>query len=118
MPISDRRKWKVNRSADETKKIMIDKLKQKKAEIKEASSRMIEATMGSALKTRLIGGLIVSKETLPIKVTLLMNDVAGETEIDATIEDNLGPGIRTGMVGRYMEYIQSLFDELAKALQE
>jgi len=118
MPISDTRKWKVNRSADEIKKIMIDELKQKKAEIKEASSGKIVATMGSALKTRLIGGLIVSKETLPVKITLLMNEGAGETEIDATIEDNLGPGIRTGMVGRYMEYIQSLFDELAKALQE
>lgn len=118
MPISDTRKWKVNRSADEIKKIIVNKLTQKKAEIKEASSRMIEATMGSALKTRLIGGLLVSKETLPVKITLLMNEVAGETEIDATIQDNLGLGIKTGIVGRYMEYIQSLFDELAKALQE
>ena len=118
MPISDRRKWKVNRSPDEILKIVVNKLAQKKAKLIEATSRRIEATMGSGLKTRVIGGLLVSKKTLPVKITLLMNEVAGETEIDATIEDNLGFGIKTGMVGRYREYMQSLFDELAKALQE
>jgi len=117
MPISDKRKWKINRSADEIQKILIDKLKQKKAEIKVVTPKMIGATLGSGLKTRLIGGLLVSKETLPVKVILLMTEVAGGTEIDATIEDNLGFGLRTGMVGRYNDYIQSLFDELAGALQ-
>lgn len=117
MPISDSRKWKVNRSTDEVLKLIVDKLAQKKAKLKEATPRRIEATMGSGLKTRLIGGLFVSKETLPVKITLLMNEVAGETEIDATIQDNLGFGIKTGMVGRYKEYIQSLLDEIARALQ-
>lgn len=117
MPISDSRKWKVNRPTDEVLKIVIDKLEQKKAKLKEATSRRIEATIGSRLKTRLIGGLLVSKDTLPVKITLLMNEVAGETEIDATIQDNLGPAVKTGMVGRYKEHIQSLFDEIARALQ-
>lgn len=118
MPISDRCKWKVNRSADEIQKILINKLKQNKADIKVATSKMIEATMGSGLETRIIGGLFVRKKTLPVKIILLMNEVAGETEIDATIEDNLGFGLRTGMVGRYRGHIQSLFDELARVLQE
>ena len=118
MPISDRRKWKTGKSPEEILKIIVDKLAQKKAKLIEASSRRIEATMASGLKTRVIGGLLVSKETLPVKITLSMNEVAGETEIDATIEDNLGFGLKTGMAGRYREYMQSLFDELAKALQE
>lgn len=117
MPVSDSRKWKVNSSADEVLKIVVNKLAQKKAKLKETTPRRIEATMGSGLKTRFMGGLIVSKETLPVKIILLMDEVAGETEIDATIQDNLGFGIKMGMAGKYNEYIQNLFDELARALQ-
>jgi carbon monoxide dehydrogenase subunit G len=117
MTISDSRKWKVNRPPDEVLKLLTNMLTQKKAQLRDASSRRIEATMGSGLKTRLIGGLLVSKETLPVKITILLNEVGAETEIDATIQDNLGFGIKTGMVGRYREYIQSLFNELSRALQ-
>jgi len=46
-----------------------------------------------------------------------MNEGHGETEIDATIQDNLGFGLKTGMVGKYGKYIQSLFDELTRTLQ-
>jgi hypothetical protein len=46
-----------------------------------------------------------------------MNEAAGETEIYATIQDNLGFGLRTGIAGKYKEYIQILFDELARTLQ-
>jgi hypothetical protein len=117
LPISDSRKWKLNRSADEILKAVTGKLSEKKATIVEANSRRIEATMGSGLKTRFIGGLFVSKETLPVKLILLMNESGGETDVDATIQDNLGFGLKTGMVDEYKEYIQSLFDELARALQ-
>lgn len=117
MPISDHRKWKVGMSSEEILEILTNKLAQKKAKLIEATPRRIEATMGSGLKTRLIGGLLVSKETLPIKMTFSMDEMKGETEIDATIQDNLGFGIKTGMVGKYREYIQSLFDELARTLQ-
>lgn len=116
MPISDNRKWKVERPGDEVLKIVLDKLAQKKAKLVEATSRRIEATMGSGLKTRLIGGMLVSKETLPVRVILLMSQVDEKTEVDVTIQDNLGFGFRTGMVGKYREYIRSLFYELSKAL--
>jgi hypothetical protein len=117
MPISDERKWKINRSPDEILKIVTNKLKQKKAKLIAATPKTIVATMGSGLKTRFFGGLLVSKGTLPVKITLVMNEVAGETEICATIQDNLGFGLKTGMVGKYKEYIQILFDELARTLQ-
>lgn len=117
MTISDSRKWKVNRSPDDVLKLVTNMLAQKKAKLLETSSRRIEATMGSGLKTRFIGGLLVSRNTLPVKITLLMNEVGGETEVNATIQDNLGFGIKTGMVGKYKQYIQSLFNELSRALQ-
>ena len=117
MPISDTRKWKVKKPADEVLKIVSGKLAEKKATMLEASPRRIEATMGSEAKTRVLGGIFVSKETLPVKVTMQINETAGESEIEATIQDNLGVGLRTGMAGKYKEYIQSLFNEMASALQ-
>jgi hypothetical protein len=117
MPISDTRKWKSKMSREEILRIVNGKLAEKKATILEADSRRIEAKIGSNLKTRFWGGAFVSKETLPVKITLQMNESAGESEIDATIQDDMGFGLRTGMVGKYREYIQSLFNELAAALQ-
>lgn len=117
MPISDTRKWKVKKPADEILKIVSAKLAEKKATLLEANSRRIEATIGSEAKTRFLGGIFVSKETLPVKITLQMNETAGESEVDATIQDNLGFGLKTGMGGKYKEYIQSLLNELASTLQ-
>ncbi|MGA3191419.1 MAG: hypothetical protein ABSD73_02770 [Candidatus Bathyarchaeia archaeon] len=117
MPISDTRKWKVNKPAEEVRKTVVNTLASKKATLLEASTTRIEAKIGSEAKTRFLGGIFVSKETLPVKMTMQINETGGESEINATIMDNLGVGLRTGMEGKYKEYIQSLFNELANALQ-
>jgi hypothetical protein len=52
-----------------------------------------------------------------VKITLQINESATETEADTTIQDNMGVGLRTGMVGRYKEYIQNLFNLLAAVLE-
>jgi hypothetical protein len=116
MLISETRKWKVDKPADEILKIVRVELLRKDATLLEADSRRIEAILGSEARTRLLGGFFVSKETLPVKLTLQMNESASGTEIDATIQDNFGPGIRTGMVGKYKEYIGNLFNLLAAVL--
>ena len=117
MPISDTRKWKINKSANEILSAVQNMLSAKKATFLETNDKRIEATLGSEGKTRVLGGMFVSKETLPVKITLVMNEFAGVTDIDATIVDNLGFGARTGMVGKYKDYIQSLFNEMASVLQ-
>ncbi len=109
--------WRVHKSADEVVKVVQNVLTAKKATFLEVNSRKIEATLGSESKTRVLGGMFVSKETLPVKVILLLNESAGVTEVDATISDNLGFGSRTGMVGKYKEDIQNLLNEIAAALQ-
>jgi hypothetical protein len=117
MPISDTRKWKVNKPANEILKIVNIELLRKNAKLLEANSKRIEATLGSEATTRFFGGFFVSKETLPVKITLYLNESATETEIDATIQDNFGFGLRTGMVGKYKEYIQNLLNWLAAVLE-
>ena len=46
-----------------------------------------------------------------------MNESTTETIVDATIEDRLGFGIRWGMVQKYMDYMQELFDWLSAILE-
>jgi hypothetical protein len=117
MPISEMRKWKTDKSADEISRIVTAKLAEKKARLLVSEQRRIEATMGSEAKTRFLGGAFVSKETLPVKMTVQVNEGAEGSEIDITIQDDLGFGLRTGMNAKYREYMQSLFGELAAALQ-
>jgi hypothetical protein len=116
MPISDRRKWKIGKSPEEILKIVTEFLVRKKAKLIEANPSRIEATMGSGLKTRFFGGMFVSEQTLPVKATLSMKKVAKETEVDATIEDNMGFGSRMGMERKYRDYIEDLLDDLEDVL--
>ena len=117
MPISDSRKWRVNKPANEILKLVKIELFRKNATLREANSKRIEATFGSETKTRLFGGIFVSEETLPVKITLQMNETAKETEIDATIQDNLGVGSRCGFRGKYRAYIDNLFNLLSTVLE-
>jgi hypothetical protein len=118
MPISDSRKWKVNKSADEILKILSVELPLRKdAKLLTANSKRIVATMGSMTKTRFVGGGFVPKEWYPVKIILQMNESTTETIVDATIEDRLGFGIRWGMVQKYMDYMQELFDWLSAILE-
>jgi hypothetical protein len=116
LPISDTRKWKINKPANEILEIVKIELYRKNATLIEANSKRIEATLGSETRTRLFGGALVSEETLPVKITLQMNESATETEIDATIQDNFGAGFRIGMRGKYREYINNLFNLLFAVL--
>lgn len=116
MPISETRKWKINKPANEILGIVKIELYRKNANLIEANSKRIEATLGSETRTRLLGGAFVSEETLPVKITLHMNESATETEIDATIQDNLGAGFRIGIKGKYREYINNLFNLLSAVL--
>ena len=116
MPISETRKWKVNKPANEILEIVKIELYRKNATLIDANLKRIEATLGSETRTRVFGGAFVSEETLPVKITLQMNESAKETEIDATIQDNLGTGFRIGMRSKYREYINNLFNLLSAVL--
>ena len=121
MPISDTRKWKVNKPPDDILKMVTDFLVQKKAKFGETATlpaKVIAATMGSGAKTRFFGGMFVSERTLPVKIVVLMNQVAEGTEVQATIQDNLGFGSRIGMERKYRDYIVDLLDDLEDLLQD
>ena len=116
MPISETRKWKVNKPANEILEIVKIELYRKNATLIDANLKRIEATLGSETRTRVFGGAFVPEETLPVKITLQMNESAAETEIDATIQDNLGAGSRIGMRSKYRKYIQNLLNLLSAVL--
>ena len=116
LPISKSRKWKVNKPANEILELVKIELYRKNATIVQANSKRIEANLGSETRTRMFGGALVSEETLPVKIILQMNESATETDIDATIQDNLGAGSRIGMRSKYREYIHNLFNLLSAVL--
>jgi hypothetical protein len=116
LPISESRKWKVNKSANEILELVKIELYRKNATLIEANSKRVEATLGSETRTRLFGGAFVSEDTLPVKITFQMNESATETEVEATIQDNLGAGFRIGMRDKYREYIHNLFNLLSAVL--
>ena len=116
MPIFDTRKYRINKPANEILEIVKIELYRKNATLIEANSKRIEATLGSETRTRVFGGALVSEETLPVKITMQMNESATETEIDATIQDNLGVGFWIGMSGKYKGYINNLFNLLSEVL--
>ena len=116
LPISKSRKWKVNKPANEILELVKIELYRKNATVIQANSKRIEANLGSETRTRMFGGALVSEETLPVKIILQMNESATETDIDATIQDNLGAGLRIGMRSKYREYINSLLNLLSAVL--
>jgi hypothetical protein len=116
LPISETSKWKVNKPANEILEIVKIELYRKNATLIEANPKRIEATLGSETRTRLFGGAFVSEETLPVKIILQMNESTTETEIGATIQDNLGAGFRVGMRSKYRKYIHNLFNLLSTVL--
>ena len=116
MPISNTRKYRTNKSANEILEMVKIELYRKNAKLIESNSKRIEATLGSETRTRLFGGALVSQETLPVKITLQMNELPTETEVDATIQDNLGAGFRIGMRSKYRDYIDNLFNLLSAVL--
>ena len=74
LPISESRKWKVDKSANEILELVKIELYRKNATLIEANSKRVEATLGSETRTRLFGGALVSEDTLPVKITLQMNE--------------------------------------------
>jgi len=111
----------VNKPPDDILRMVTDFLVQKKAKFVETPTlpvKVIVATIGSGAKTRFFGGMFVSEQTLPMKVMVLMNQVAEGTEVEATIQDNLGFGSRMGMERKYRDYIGHLLDDLENLLQD
>jgi hypothetical protein len=64
LPISDARKWKVNKPANETLRTVNIELLRKNATLLEASSKRIEVTLCSEARTRLFGGSSPKKRYL------------------------------------------------------
>jgi hypothetical protein len=117
-PISEKRTWKVNMPPDKVLRTVTDFLSQENAKLTVTSSNSIEATMGFCSKTRLLGGAFVSRSTLPVKVSLSINEKTSETtEMNVTVQDNMGFGSRIGIESKYRDYIEDLLDKLEDNLK-
>ncbi len=106
MAITETRRFNVDKSPEQVLKIVVDKMAQKQALFQEPTPQKMEFILGSGSKTRLLGGPFVSADTLPVKITFLMRG-HGSTEVEITIQDNLGFGSRLGLKGKFTKYFHS-----------
>jgi hypothetical protein len=77
----------------------------------------ISTILGSQLKTRLLGGMFLSNEMLPTKVSVEVQDGSGERRVFVTAEDCLGFGSTAGMISRYQIWCVQLSERVRDDLQ-
>ena len=116
MPISKTYKLKTQKSPVNLLKLVINKMSEKKATIVEVTPERIQIQLGSRFKAWLFGTALVSKTTLPVKITIFIREINKETELEIKFVDNIfliiDLGIRLGSVGKYYELFDSIMDEL------
>ncbi len=77
---------------------------------------LIVGVQGSALKTRLIGGIFLRASVLPKQITInLIGNSANAFQMNILWESTFDFGIMTGIKNKYVDYFKLLTEEL-KAL--
>jgi hypothetical protein len=81
-----------------------------------ASDGALEGTTGSQVKVRLLGAFFVSRSQWPLKTRLRLEPTPDGTDVEMTVADDFGIGIRTGIKAKYDELIQERSAEVKAAL--
>ena len=106
-----------NKPPEEIIKILINFLRFKKAKIHSINEKGIRATTGSRFSSRFFGGWAVSKNTLPVLITININKISSGSEVDLNFTDNFGLGTRIGMKEKYDMQLSSLLNEFSNVLK-
>jgi hypothetical protein len=75
----------------------------------------LEVKSGSQAKMRLIGGAFIAASSLPTRTVVTMAPQGGGTAVTVTADDAVGLGLKTGMKGKYEQWIATIVDELHAA---
>jgi hypothetical protein len=77
-----------------------------------------QASQGSQLKTRLLGGWFVSPEALPKRAVVRLKKVEGGVRVWAVIEESLGIGFLDPILkDKYEKYFERWLDDLMDATE-
>jgi hypothetical protein len=76
----------------------------------------VQARTGKKLGTRLLGAMFVPDEWLPLHHSFAFNAAGDGTEVEITVGDDLGVGIRSGFKAKYETLMTRRLGELSNAL--
>jgi hypothetical protein len=104
----------INKPTSNAKEIIITKLLQLKGKVVRNDDTQIECEFGSHIKSKLLGELFVSGETLPKKAiiyfTVKEND---STQISIEVTDRHKFGFKAGLIKKYEQALQDLANSIA-----
>jgi hypothetical protein len=75
----------------------------------------LEVKSGSQAKMRLIGGAFIAGSSLPARTVVTMVPAGGGTQVTVSADDAVGVGVKTGMKGKYEQWLGEIVDGLRAA---
>jgi hypothetical protein len=75
----------------------------------------VEITTGSQAKMRLLGGAFIASTSLPTRTVLTMVESGTGTQVTVTADDAVGFGVKTGMNGKYQQWLGEIVEGIQAA---
>jgi hypothetical protein len=109
----------VNKNIESVRNSILNRLGTMKGKIVISDDNYIECDFGSLLKARLLGEFFVSKETLPRKAEINLEDMNNsETKLRIFIKDTHQYGIKTGYIKKYEKALKNDLDLIIDSINE
>lgn len=106
-------KWVADGDGRSVRRTLLDFLAERGMEVVEDRDGEIEATQGSQLRTRLLGGWFVNARHLPKRARITYRPTEDGVRVKATIEETLGFGLMDPLLEKkYEDWFNDWLDEL------
>ena len=115
---SAKKELTFSKPVSDAKDIILTKLAQLKGNIVQSDETQIECEFGSHLKSKLLGELFVSGETLPKKALIKFTETENnETHISIRVTDTHKFGFKAGFVNKYEQALKELAESIAAEIE-
>jgi|TARA_B100001146_G_scaffold53882_1_gene47204 hypothetical protein len=106
--------WTMNADIEASRERLLQTVYREGGVLRDQSKTGFTVTTGSQVKMRLIGGAFGSASWIPTKIVVHLDSSGDETEVKASVSENIGLGGSAGM----RKKIQQRIAELLFALQQ
>jgi hypothetical protein len=111
-------KWVVDAEMDRVRRRVEKFLDETGMTWEEGTPDEFQATQGSQLKTRLLGGWFVSPQSLPKRAVVRLKQVERGVRVSAVIEESMGFGFLDPILKeKYEKYFECWLDDLMDATE-
>jgi hypothetical protein len=114
-PMVESQVFLVERRPEEVRDEILSKLASMSARVVTVSESYVEAQTGSQLATRLKGGWIARPTELPMRTAVALQTHGQGTQVQVTVTDAMGFGVKLGMRGKYKGALRTMIEEVRQA---